>query len=452
MEQAVNSPGSNAFVMPDGGGDWSGRRFGAEGLSGGKRGVVAAGVQVEILQDQFPAAFDGPWNDLLSRAEVPNVFMHPCVLRAAAPARRLTALLAWEAVPGGKRLVGLWAFAIGKPHLSVLPISALCAPATEHAYLSAPVIDRDHLDPTLHAMLDAIAEAPGLPKFVALESMSGEGQTYEALIRVLRQRQSLFSRFDAKKRPMLVPGSEPESYLEKALSGSSRKKLRQHRRRLGEKGRLETAVIRTTADVPRAFEAFLKLEAGGWKGRRGTAIVCRPEDAAFARSLVATLAHTGDASIHVLQLDGRPVAMQVVLRAGSAAYTWKTAYDEALGIFSPGMLLFEDYSKAFLADPGITFIDSCAYDEASFMAAWRERKLVIDLWFDARGGASAKFAAVARVQKAYLPLRETAKRIYLSVAAIQARVRAPAASWPSMPKRSDKSAPPNDTLARACKT
>ncbi|MDE1974824.1 MAG: GNAT family N-acetyltransferase, partial [Hyphomicrobiales bacterium] len=153
-----------------------------------------------------------------------------------------------------------------------------------------------------------------------------------------------------------------------------------------------------------------------------------------------------------LQLDGRPVAMQVVLRAGSAAYTWKTAYDEALGIFSPGMLLFEDYSKAFLADPGITFIDSCACDEASFMAAWRERKLVIDLWFDARGGASAKFAAVARVQKAYLPLRETAKRIYLSVAAIQARVRAPAASWPSMPKRSDKSAPPNDTLARACKT
>jgi hypothetical protein len=344
-------------------------------------------------------------------------------------------LFAWENGAAGKRLVGLWAFAIGKPHLSMLPISALCAPATDHAYLSAPVIDRDRLEPALRAMLDVIAEAPDLPKLVALESMSGEGRTYEALIGVLQERQSRFCRLDAKKRPMLMPGAKPESYLENALSGSSRKKLRQHRRRLGEKGRLETAVIRMATDVRRAFEAFLKLEADGWKGRRGTAILCCPDDAAFARGLVAALARTGDASIHVLQLDGRPVSMQVVLRAGAAAYTWKTAYDEALSVFSPGMLLFEDYSRAFLADPKIVFADSCAYDDTSYMAAWRERKLVIDLWFDARRGASAGFSAVARLQKAYLPLRETAKRAYLSVAEIRARIQAIAASCQIGPKR-----------------
>jgi CelD/BcsL family acetyltransferase involved in cellulose biosynthesis len=452
VEQALNSPGPDAFVMPDAVADQPGRRSRMDRLRTGKHGAGAAGVQVEIFRGQFSAAFDRHWDDLLFRADVPNVFMHPGVLNAAAPARRLTALLAWEQVPSGKRLVGLWAFATGKPHLSVFPIRALCAPATEHAYLSAPVIDRDCLVPALHAMLDAIAEARDLPKFVALESMSGEGPTYEALIRVLQERQSRFCQLDAKKRPMLVPGAEPEGYLEKALSGSSRKKLRQHRRRLGEKGRLETIVIRTAEDVRDNFEIFLKLETDGWKGRRGTAILCCPDDAAFARGLIATLAQTGDASIHVLQLEGRPVSMQVVLRAGSAAYTWKTAYDETLSIFSPGMLLFEDYSRAFLADPEIAFTDSCAYDDSSYMAAWRERKLVIDLWFDARGGASAKFSTLARLQKAYLPLRETAKRAYLGIAEIQPRMRAVSASWASMLKRTGKPAPANGSMARACKT
>ena len=52
--------------------------------------------------------------------------------------------------------------------------------------------------------------------------------------------------------------------------------------------------------------------------------------------------------------------MQIVLRAGPTAFTWKTAYDEALRDFSPGMLLLEDYTAAFLADPSIATVDSCS--------------------------------------------------------------------------------------------
>ncbi len=101
-------------------------------------------------------------------------------------------------------------------------------------------------------------------------------------------------------------------------------------------------------------------------------------------------------------------------------------------------------AEHFLPIPEIAFTDSCAYDETSYMAAWRERKLVIDLWFDARGGTSAKFSALARMQKTYLPLRETAKRAYLGIAEIKARVQTTAASWTSMLKRAGKPAPANE--------
>jgi hypothetical protein len=387
-------------------------------------------IFVEIVRGRPLSELDAAWDDLIARADAPNVFMQPRVIRAAAPERQIVTLLAWQRDGSHRQLAGFWAFSIGKPHLSILPVVALCAPAaTEHVYLSAPVIDRNCLDATLHAMLEAIAKAPDLPKIVALESMSGSGTTYQALLRVLGERQSRSCRLEAKNRPLLMPGHDPSDYMEKALSSASRKKLRQHRRRLREMGRLETVVAHTVADVQRGFEAFLTLEQSGWKGRNGTALLSKPDQANFGRTMVASLAQTGAASIYALELDGRPISVQVVLRAGHAAYTWKTAYDERLSDFSPGMLLFEDYSKAFLADSTIAFADSCAFDDTGYMAAWRERKLVIDLWFDARSGQSASFTAITCAQRAYLPLREMMKKIYLRLPMLQiARSAAKAAS------------------------
>jgi hypothetical protein len=204
-------------------------------------------------------------------------------------------------------------------------------------------------------------------------------------------------------------------------------------------GRLETVVARSVPDVQRGFEAFLTLEQNGWKGQNGTALLSEPDQANFGRTMVTALAQAGGASIYALELDGRPISVQVVLRAGHAAYTWKTAYDERLGDYSPGMLLFEDYSRALLADPTIAFADSCAFDDTGYMAAWKERKLVIDLWFDTRRGQSISFTAITRAQKTYLPLREMAKKVYQRLPILQAaRNAAKAAS--SSPVRNGKQA------------
>ncbi len=448
MERILAQPESHAFVSARDAEGRAARPADAIWPRDCER-ASAPKLSIEIVHGEPPRRFDADWLDLLPRADAPNVFMQPRVLRAAASIRRLVTLLAWEQHAHGRRLAGYWGFSIGRPHLSVLPITVLCGPATDHAYLSAPVIDRDRLDVTLHAMLDAVAVTPNLPNVVALESMSGSGATYEALIRVLKERDSGFCHLDGKNRPLFMPGGDGANYLEKALSSSSRKKLRQHRRRLAEKGRLETTVARAPADVCRAFEDFLTLEAKGWKGRRCTAMACCPDDAVFARNLVAALAQSGDACVYALELDGRPVGMQVVLRAGFAAFTWKTAYDETLGDFSPGMLLFEDYTKAFLTDSSVAFADSCAHDDTGYMAAWTGRKLIIDLWLDARCGASGTFAAVARLQKAYLPLRETAKQAYRGSPASQALVRVAAAARQVLKRGEKKPAPAANHLVRA---
>lgn len=377
----------------------------------------AAGISVEVADSARLAEIQSDWLDLVGRADVPNVFMNPTLVRLAAesyPGTRFLALLAWQDIGGLSRLAGIWAFAVGRARPSIVPIAVLVAPPMAHAYLATPVIDRDCLFGTFEAMLETVASDSSLPNFIALDAMGMDGATMQALARVLAGRGSAASTMSQAQRPKLASALDGKQYMEKALSSSSRKKLRQYRRRLGEKGVLETRTITEPEAVRRAFDDFLQLEDSGWKGRQHTALLSSDEDATFARAMVAALASRGDAYIHALYLDGRPASMQIVLRAGQAAFTWKTAYDESLHDVSPGVLLLEDYTAAFLADKSIAFVDSCAYDDSGYMAAWSERQQIANLWIDARRDGSFTFAVLTRMQRAFLSMRTEAKHVYLA--------------------------------------
>jgi CelD/BcsL family acetyltransferase involved in cellulose biosynthesis len=378
---------------------------------------TARNVAVEVADAARLADVRADWTDLLTRADALNVFMDPALLRAAAeaePAVEHRALLAWKSTDGRRQLVGIWSFAVGHARRSVLPIRVLSGPAYTHCYLATPVIDRDCLDDTLDAMLDAIANDRQLPKIVALDMLEADGPTCQALLRVLERRGSAPCVFERSRRPKLASELDGKAYLEKALSGSTRKKLRQHRRRLSEKGSLTSVIVSDAAAVRGALEEFLALEASGWKGQQGTALLSNKADAAFMRSAVGALADLGRASIHSLYLDGKPVSMQIVARSGAAAFTWKTTYNEAFQEFSPGTLLLEDYTAAFLADRSIACVDSCSFDDTGFMAAWSERIAIVNLWIDARHGGSLAFHMLSRLQKVHAALRATAKSAYLA--------------------------------------
>ena len=382
---------------------------------------AAFGLTVEIVSVARLAEVRPYWSDLLLRADVPNVLMDPVIVHAAAevfPRTRCQALLAWKSAGDGQRqLAGIWAFSTGRPHQSAFPMRVLTMPPGPHRYLATPVIDRGCLDETLAAMLDAIAADPHLSKIVALDAMSIDSPTMDALKRVLAARLSRLCILEQFRRPKLTSGLDGKSYLEKALSSSSRKKLRQHRRRLAEKGALTSIVATDPEAVRNALEDFMQMEASGWKGRQGTALLCHPGDAAFMRKAIVEMAMRGCASIHALYLDKKPVSMQLVVRAGAAAFTWKTAYDEQFHDFSPGMLLLEDYTTAFLADKSIAYVNSCAHDDSGYMSAWTERQTVADLWFDARREGSLTFDILSALQKRYRELRAAAKTAYLRLQA-----------------------------------
>ena len=232
----------------------------------------AADIAVDYVTGARLAALADDWRDLARRADAANVFMHPALLveaAAAYPEREIAALAAFA----NGRLAGLWGFAHSRAPQSPLPLSVLAAPPTPNAYLSAPLIDRDLLEPVCDAFLTFIAGEDDLPNIVALDAMGADTATFAALERVAAARRGALHVFNRSRRPKLASTLDGKAYLEQAMSSSSRKKLRQHRRRLGEKGALQSTVVDEAGAVCRAFEDFLALEASGWKGREGTALL-----------------------------------------------------------------------------------------------------------------------------------------------------------------------------------
>lgn len=378
--------------------------------------LETAAIDIEVASGARLIGLHSAWQDLCTRADAANIFMNPVLVGLAAqsyPERNCSALLAWQNDSAtAPHLLGVWAFAIGRAPYSAIPSPMLYVPPVPNAYLATPVIDRGCLDAVLAAMIGHIAGNKDLPHIVALEAMGADTATMQALVRVLTARGSAPFVFSRSRRPHLASTLDGKAYLEQAFSGSSRKKLRQHRRRLAEKGELKSAIVSQPAAVRESFEDFLTLEAGGWKGREGSAMLCHAADAEFARAMIGALADRGDAAIHMLTLDARPVSIQIMLRAGSAAFTWKTAYDEALQDVSPGTLLLEDYTVALLADKNVTDVDSCSFDDSGYMAAWTERSQTTNIWFDVRRGGSLSFFILSRAQAAYLALRSRAKAMY----------------------------------------
>jgi hypothetical protein len=257
----------------------------------------------------------------------------------------------------------------------------------------------------LDAMLERIAADPHLPKIVSFDAMAIDGPAMAALTRVLRSRGSVPRILDRAIRPRLEsdlggkglsrqgPVQFSPQEAAPAIDGGCQRKANSPR---------WSPAIRRPCVAP--SREFLQMEASGWKGpaaHRAPVQRCRRS---FARAAVGALADQGRACIHALYiLMSRPVSMQIVLRAGAAAFTWKIAYDERLHDVSPGMLLLEDYTAAFLDDAEHLLRQFLhARRQRNFMSVWTEREAIANLWIDVRRGGSLAFELLWRLQKSLL--------------------------------------------------
>jgi len=401
------------------------------GLSGigssanGSRPMPALRIQIASAAEF--AGIAEQWTALAARAAVPNVFMDPAVALAYAESwpDPVRVILSWqdEAEAGEARLVGVWLL-VERVTRSSWPWKALVSPAGPVAYLGTPVIDRDCAAPVLGAMLETIRKAPGLPKLLQSGDMSGGSQVMEALESVLAGGAGHARVLETRSRARLTSGEDPKAFWAKSMSARRLQGFARKRRQLGKEGKLVFTCVDAPDAVLAGLEEFLRLEASGWKARRQSALACDAATDRFTRRMVTDLSRRRLVSIHALRLDGAPVAMWVVLFSGDAAYTWRTAYDEAFRRFSPGILLLEDTTARLLTQPAVSFTDSCNHRDVGHQAdRWPERHEVRDLLIDAGSDRPIRLLLLSNREKALRAGREMARRLYHSLRSGLARIR-----------------------------
>ena len=159
----------------------------------------------------------------------------------------------------------------------------------------------------------AIPGAIGRVGHAAREQRSGES----TVSRLTAEAQlNGFHTIQVPDRPNPYIPADPELLKQMPLSSKLRTKLRQVRRKLAECG---SAQLRRVDTYDReALDRFYRMDASGWKGQEGTAIL-RAGTQPFYDEIAKSAAHFGYFSLYMLELKGELMAVTFCSPTGTGA-------------------------------------------------------------------------------------------------------------------------------------
>ena len=349
---------------------------------GGARASTAAASSGGAALAPLTGIAVSQWRALSERAVEPNGYYLPdweLAVNASARGRTgASALTAWSEVPGTAepRLAGLL------PVISMwrgykIPLPALVS-AHPYGTLCTPPLDRDAVAEAAATLMQQARQAGA--HALILRDVTVHGAAMNAFAAVLQQRGQRPIVLQSYLRACLDATRDADELLREGLGQKKLKELRRQRNRLAEHGEVRFEVARAPAEVAAATEMFLKLEASGWKARRGTALVQHDGDAAFVRRATAALAERGQCEMVSLHAGDTPVAAAIVLRHQDRAFYFKLGIDERFAKLSPGVQLTLDLTRHLCADPAIAVVDSTASaDHPMVNPIWRGRLEIGDV-------------------------------------------------------------------------
>ena len=314
------------------------------------------------------------WRSLAVRAAQPNPLFEPgCLVPAARHLPNGPEMLLAIAEEGGvwfacfpARVEATWR-ALRRP--------VLVSKVRRMDYDATPLVDPARAGDAWSAILDVLRQASGeaLPGLLVLNQLD-DGPVAESLADASRRLGVPRSVYHRWERPILGRTSAAE--YEARHSKKTMTTLARKRRSLGRHLGAEVQFRDRSTDAA-AVEVVLDLEAAGYKGRNGVAILTQEGEPAWFRAMCQDFRQTGRLHLHTLEVGSRPVAAQLFLRGGAGIFLCKLTYDEELAKYSPGIQLHFDTIAHLHRTTDATWIDSCTYeDNPTLLWVYPDRRTV----------------------------------------------------------------------------
>ncbi len=274
---------------------------------------------------------------------------------------------------------------------------------TPLSVLGPPVSRKDCEIEALSAAFEYL-DAP-----VLLREVPVGGPTHE----LLRSKFNYFRTLEQWQRAALKTDGSFDDWLMANFSHKRRKELKRLRARLSEQGALVSESLTRESELKSYCDDFLRLEASGWKGDKGTAIAKNVGLTATFHDGIASLFRNGRLRFWRITFNGEAIAILFATISAGRATLGKIAYDEAYAKYSPGVMVILDATAAMFADPAINFADSNAIPGHPMIDnIWRDRHDCADILVAPPSTTNLKFNSVLFFETRKRTLRKTAKRIY----------------------------------------
>lgn len=351
---------------------------GTVAAAAGRDAVAAGGATAKLLHlGDIDDTLVTHWDALAQDAAEPNPFAeHWCLLPALQHFDRASAAQLLTVYDSPGQLIGIMPVARAS-HYGRLPLGHVTNWTHPNAFHGAPLVRQGSERAFWQAVLDAFGRLAWARPLVHFTGLTADGPLHRVLSEVMAVRGASCDVVHREIRALLKSELTPDAYWEAALRGKKRKELRRQMSRLGELGSVEFSSWHADEDVAPWIDDFLALEKAGWKGANGSALACAPDTMDWFRATIAGAASAGRLQIRAMTLDGQRVAMLINFVCGEGGFSFKTAFDESLARFSPGVLLQQD-NLDLLNRPGLLWVDSCAaQDHPMIDSLWRERRTIV---------------------------------------------------------------------------
>ncbi len=125
----------------------------------------------------------------------------------------------------------------------------------------------------------------------------------------------------------------------KGNDSSWKKRLARYRRKMQRDHGAELEIVAIPDDLEKWLEEGFRVEASGWKGEAGTAILSTPETTAFYRDIARRFHDRGELRLSRIALDGEAAAFSFCIQTGGRLYSLKAGYDEQWRKLVPGLVM-----------------------------------------------------------------------------------------------------------------
>jgi CelD/BcsL family acetyltransferase involved in cellulose biosynthesis len=115
--------------------------------------------------------------------------------------------------------------------------------------------------------------------------------------------------------------------------------LERFRRKMGRDFAADFTIVEPPAELEAELDDGFRVEASGWKGRAGTAILSDPATEAFYREVAREFERRGELRISRIELDGRTAAFDLCVLHDARLYLLKTGFDEDFRRLAPGLVM-----------------------------------------------------------------------------------------------------------------